>query len=205
MATRSDASKAAPYAPLISNPESAQGNGDTNAISASALAISPSSPESVRPSRNGSAIDLPIDQLAKLEEGETSKPTVGQLSLMFSNAWAGRLRFNQLTEMMEFDDREVPEEVVSLLYVQLSQYDIGIQKNAAVDAMLFAAMGYCYHPIRVYLDGLLTNVSIEPADIDNLAKTYLGTSDRLYDDMLASTVTGAVQRVIQPGCQMDMS
>ena len=147
--------------------------------------------------------DLPIEKLCELDVGETSKPTVGQLSLMFSNAWEGRLRFNQLTEMMEFDGREVPEELVSLLYVRLSQYDIGIQKNAAIDAMLFAAMSYGYHPIREYLDSLLTDVSIEPADIDNLATTYLGTSDRLYDDMLAGTVTGAVQRVIQPGCQMD--
>ena len=146
---------------------------------------------------------MPVDQLTELDEGETSKPTVGQLALMFSNAWEKRLRFNQLTEMMEFDGREVPEELVNLLYVQLSQHDIGVSKNAAIDAILFAAMGNSYHPIREYLDGLLTDVSIEPAEIDSLAKTYLGTSDRLYDDMLAGTVIGAVQRVIQPGCQMD--
>ena len=146
---------------------------------------------------------MPVDQLAELDEGETSKPTVGQLSLMFSNAWGERLRFNQLTEMMEFDGRELPEELVNLLYVQLSQADIGISKNAAIDAILFAAMGNGYHPIREYFDALLADDDIKPADIDTLATTYLGTSDPLYDAMLAGMVVGAVQRVRDPGSQMD--
>ena len=199
----SDASEAKRSAPLTFNLESAQGSGDTSAISTSAGAISPSSPGSVQPSRNGSAIDLPVDQLAELDEGETSKPTVGQLSLMFSNAWGERLRFNQLTEMMEFDGRELPEELVNLLYVQLSQADIGTTKNAAIDAILFAAMGNGYHPIREYFDALLADDDIKPADIDTLATTYLGTSDPLYDAMLAGMVVGAVQRVRDPGSQMD--
>ena len=134
---------------------------------------------------------MPVDQLAELDEGETSKPTVGQLSLMFSNAWGERLRFNQLTEMMEFDGRELPEELVNLLYVQLSQADIGTTKNAAIDAILFAAMGNGYHPIREYFDALLADDDIKPADIDTLATTYLGTSDPLYDAMLAGMVIGA--------------
>ena len=203
MAKPSDASKAARSAPLTSSPESAQATGDTNAISTSAGAISPSSPGSVQPSRNDSAIDLPVDQLAELDEGETSKPTVGQLSLMFSNAWGERLRFNQLTEMMEFDGGELPEELVNLLYVQLSQADIGTTKNAAVDAILFASMGNSYHPVGEYFDALLADDDIEPADINTLATTYLGTSDPLYDDMLAGMVVGAVQRVRIPGSQMD--
>ena len=146
---------------------------------------------------------MPVDQLTELDEGETSKPTVGQLALMFSNAWEKRLRFNQLTEMMEFDGREVPEELVNLLYVQLSQHDIGISKNAAIDAILFAAMGNSYHPIREYFDALLADDGIEPADVNTLSTTYLGTSDPLYDDMLAGMVVGAVQRVRNPGSQMD--
>ena len=128
---------------------------------------------------------------------------MGQLSLMFSNAWGERLRFNQLTEMMEFDGRELPEELVNLLYVQLSQADIGTTKNSAVDAILFAAMGNSYHPVGEYFDALLADDDIEPADINTLATTYLGTSDPLYDDMLAGTVVGAVQRVRIPGSQMD--
>ncbi|NOL46238.1 virulence-associated E family protein [Synechococcus sp. MIT S9220] len=128
---------------------------------------------------------------------------MGQLALLFSTTWKERLRFNWLTEMMEFDGREVPEELVNLLYVQLSQADIGISKNAAIDAMLFAAMGNGYHPIREYLDRLLDDDDIKPADIDTLATTYLGTGDPLYDDMLAGMVIGAVQRVQNPGSQMD--
>ena len=137
---------------------------------------------------------MPVDQLKELEEGETYKPTVGQLSLLFSTTWEERLRFNQLTQLMEFDGREVPEEVVNLLYVQLSQADIGISKNAAIDAILFAAMGNGYHPIREYFDALLADDDIKPADVDTLATTYLGTSDPLYDAMLAGMVIGAVQR-----------
>ena len=199
----SDASEAKRSAPLTFNLESAQGSGDTSAISTSAGAISPSSPGSVQPSRNDSAIDLPVDQLAELDEGETSKPTVGQLSLLFSTTWEERLRFNQLTQLMEFDGREVPEEVVNLLYVRLSQFDINTTQQHARDAMLFAAMGNGYHPIREYFDALLADDDIKPAEVDTLATTYLGTSDPLYDAMLAGMVVGAVQRVRDPGSQMD--
>ena len=179
MTKLSDASKAAPSTLLISNKENGLESGDTSALSTSAGAISPSSPESVRPSRNGSAIDLPVDQLGKLDEGKTSKPTVGQLSLMLSNAWAGRLRVNQFTEMMEFDGSEVPKELVNLLYAQLSQHDLGTTKNAAIDALLFSAMSNSYHPVRKYFDDLLDYDGIEPADIDTLTTTYLSTSDPL--------------------------
>jgi len=195
MAKPSDASKAAPSAPLISSADSAQESGDTNAISTSAGEISPSSPESDQPSPNGSAIDLPVDQLNELDEGEILKPTMGQLALMFTKTWGARLRFNQLTQLMEFDGREVPEEVVSLLYVQLSQFDINVTSQHAKDAMLFAAMGNGYHPIREYFDALLADDDIVAADIDTLSTTYLGTSDPLYDAMLAGMVIGAVQRV----------
>ena len=146
---------------------------------------------------------MPVDQLKELEEGETYKPTVGQLSLLFSTTWEERLRFNQLTQLMEFDGREVPEEVVNLLYVRLSQFDINTTQQHARDAMLFAAMGNGYHPIREYFDALLADDDIKPADIDTLATTYLGTSDPLYDAMLAGMVVGAVQRVRNPGSQMD--
>ena len=97
----------------------------------------------------------------------------------------------------------MPEEVVNLLYVQLSQFDINATSQHAKDAMLFAAMGNGYHPIREYFDRLLDDDDIEPADIETLSKTYLGTSDPLYDDMLAGMVVGAVQRVRNPGSQMD--
>ena len=45
MAKPSDASEVQPSSPLISNPESAQGTGDTSVISTSAGAPSPSSTE----------------------------------------------------------------------------------------------------------------------------------------------------------------
>lgn len=122
---------------------------------------------------------------------------------MFTKTWGARLRFNQLTQLMEFDGREVPEEVVSLLYVQLSQFDINVTSQHAKDAMLFAAMGNGYHPIREYFDALLADDDIVAADIDTLSTTYLGTSDPLYDAMLAGMVVGAVQRVRNPGSQMD--
>ena len=122
---------------------------------------------------------------------------------MFSNAWKERLRFNQLTQLMEFDEVEIPPEVVDLLYVQLSQFDIKTTSQHAKDAMLFAAMGNGYHPIREYFDSLLEDDDIEPADIRTLSTTYLGTSDPLYDDMLAGMVVGAVQRIRKPGSQMD--
>lgn len=147
--------------------------------------------------------ELPIKELSELDVGETAKPSVGQLALLFANAWKTRLRFNELTEMIEFDDAELPEETVALIYVDLSQHDISASKNSALDALLFAARKNSYHPIRDYLRTLNADASVEAADINNLATTYLGTTDPLYDAMLAAMTVGAVRRVMEPGCQMD--
>jgi predicted P-loop ATPase len=114
-----------------------------------------------------------------------------------------RLRFNELTLRPEIDGKPMPDHLLQNFYVTLGQVGWKIEKGAARDALLYAARLNSYHPIREYLDHLERNAEVVPVDIDKLASTYLGTSDPLYDAMLAATLIGAVARVLRPGCKFD--
>jgi len=114
-----------------------------------------------------------------------------------------RLRFNELTLRPEIDGKPMPDYWLQHFYVTLGQIGWQIEKGAARDALLYAARLNSYHPIREYLDHLELDPEVEAADLDSLATTYLGTTDPLYDAMLAATVIGAVARVLRPGCKFD--
>ena len=58
--------------------------------------------------------------------------------------------------------------------------------NAAIDGALAAAMPTRFDPVREYLNRIEADESIVPADLDQIATTYLGTKDDLYDAMLRS-------------------
>ena len=127
----------------------------------------------------------------------------GRLSSELLQNLGRRLRFNQLTHKPEVDGEPFPDHILQHLYVFLGQVGWKIDKGAARDALLYAARLNSYHPIKEYLEHLEFNAEIEPADLRRLATTFLGTTDPLYDAMLAATLIGAVSRVLRPGCKFD--
>jgi predicted P-loop ATPase len=58
--------------------------------------------------------------------------------------------------------------------------------------------------VQEYLEFLETAANVEPADINSLATTYLGTEEPLYDRMMKVMVLGAVARRLEPGCKFDL-
>jgi predicted P-loop ATPase len=114
-----------------------------------------------------------------------------------------RLRFNELTLRPENDGKSISDNELQHFYIMASEVGWKIDKVAARDALICAARRNSYHPIREYLEHIADNREVPVADIDSLATTYLGTADSLYDEMLAATLIGAVNRVMVPGCKFD--
>ena len=138
--------------------------------------------------------------------GTIAKPeplNPGRLSSELLQNLGSRLRFNELSLKPELDDKPMPDHMLQHFYVTLGQVGWKIEKGPARDALLYAARLNSYHPIKEYLKHLEVNAEIEPVDLSNLATTYLGTADPLYDAMLAATLIGAVSRVLRPGCKFD--
>jgi predicted P-loop ATPase len=127
----------------------------------------------------------------------------GQLAIALRDGLGAALRFNELTLTPEINDEPIPGHSLDDLYVALSERGWKIEKGKAVDAVLRVARENADHPVVQYLEHIEQDDGIETADLDTLATTYLGTSDNLYNEMLAATLVGAVARVMEPGCKFD--
>jgi predicted P-loop ATPase len=138
--------------------------------------------------------------------GSIDKPAAlnpGRLASELQQNFGGRLRFNELNLKPELDGKTVPDQLLQHFYVTLSQEGWKIDKGAARDSLLYAARLNSYNPIREYLDHLERDDQVEAVDLDSLATKYFGTSDPLYNAMLAATLIGAVARADRPGCKFD--
>ena len=137
------------------------------------------------------------------QAGEHPRLTPGRLCLQLQQHLSGRLAFNELTLEPEIDSQRIPVHAVDTLYVALSERGWSIDKVKAKDALVRAARANSYHPVALYLEHVAADEGIEPVDLTTLATDYLGTADRLYDEMLAATLIGAVARALDPGCKFD--
>jgi predicted P-loop ATPase len=132
---------------------------------------------------------------------ETLQP--GEFAIKLRNHLADRLAFNELTMAPEIDGETIPAHCLDSLYIALSERGWKIEKRKAFDAVLKIARENSYHPVVQYLDHIAADDGIEPADLDSLASLYLGTTDPLYDEMMAITLVGAVARALEPGTKFD--
>lgn len=127
----------------------------------------------------------------------------GELVTLLEETYGDRLMWNLLTMGPEIDGRALPDDTVSNFYVMLSLYGWDIAKVPAQDALIVAAQKRAYHPVRDWLYSFELDDSIEPVLLDSVASDYLGTSDPLFDAILAATLIGAVARAMHPGTKFD--
>ena len=112
------------------------------------------------------------------------------------------LRFNELTGSIEVNSKEVPSHELDLLYIKCAEKGWTIAKEAARDAMVTAAREKdSYHPVKEYLEYVETLP--DPIEIDNIASTYIGTSEPRYDKFLRATLIAGCQRIFEEGCKFD--
>jgi predicted P-loop ATPase len=127
----------------------------------------------------------------------------GELAIELRGNLAGRLAFNELTMAPELDGERIPTHCLEELYIALSERGWKIEKRKAFDAVLRVARENSYHPVAQYLNHVGDDDGIDPVDLDGLASCYLGATDSLYDEMLATTLVGAVARALEPGTKFD--
>ena len=114
--------------------------------------------------------------------------------------WGERIRFNEMTQQIEFNGR-AGELNVERAYARLAkELSLDIPKQTASDFVAEIAEKYSYSPVRDYLNSL---TGVEPINLDSLAERYFGTSDPLHAILLKRTLIAAVARVFKPGCKHD--
>ncbi len=138
------------------------------------------------------------------KNGEEKNHTAGSWANFVTDRLGGKLRFNDLTGLMEYKGTSLPVDETSLIYVRAQQDGHKVQEKQCNDALLTNAYQDRFDPIRDYLEHLERDVSVRPACFESLSSTYLGTNDPLYDHMLRVALLGAVHRRLNPGCQYDV-
>ena len=134
-----------------------------------------------------------IDQIPE-HCGKPRRTTKGTLTGMLRR-WVGELRFNELTKRIEHQGRPLQNHDVEDLSIYLSEKGYEISDDAATKVALRVARERSYHPVEDYFRELEQDDSIQPHDMSQLATTYLGTTDPLYDEMWAATFRAGVHRV----------
>ena len=143
-----------------------------------------------------------IDGLEPHDGPKPKRITKGTLTGMLRHE-VGDLRFNELTKRIEHQGRPLQNHEVEDLSIYLSEKGYEISDDAATKVALRVARQRSYHPVEDYFQLLEQDDSIQPHDMSQLATTYLGTTDPMYDEMWAATFRAGVHRVRNPGCQHD--
>ncbi len=139
------------------------------------------------------------------EDGAPIRPAdiaVGQFAEMLEDLGPA-LRWNDLSQQVEYNGETLKPEEVELLYVDLQRQDRYVSQKTAIDVVVSRSRKKRYDPIREYLEYIEKAEDIEPVDLGSLSTTYLGTKDPLFDWMLRVAVLGAVSRRMEPGCKYD--
>ena len=113
------------------------------------------------------------------------------------------LRFNTVTRLVEANGLPIPESDMERLYGKAQQAGWGINKTACIDAVYSRATACKFDPIQDYLNVVAADPQLEPADINSLSTTYLGTTEPMFDLYLKVCLIGAVKRRFEPGCKFD--
>ena len=113
------------------------------------------------------------------------------------------LRFNTVTRLAEAGSHSIPESDMERLYGKAQQAGWNISKTSCIDAVYSRATAHKFDPIQDYLNVVAADPNLEPADINSLSTTYLGTTEPLFDRYLKVGLIGAVKRRFEPGCKFD--
>lgn len=128
----------------------------------------------------------------------TSKSKIKKLlDKMFGN----RLKLNNMTHYVERDGIRIKPDY---LYLDLMDYGIESTKDFVVDNFFKLAEKNQYDPLTEYLEGCYAKYGDSTLHLlDTPAKTYLKTTEDIYDVYLRKTLIAAVARALSAGCKVD--
>ncbi len=148
--------------------------------------------------------DLEPTQNPKKKDGTDKGHSAGTWANLIEDRLSTKLRFNDLTRLIEYDGESLPVDETTILYLAAQKRGHIVQEKQCQDALLHQAYENRFDPITEYLKHIETDDSIKPVPLNSLASKYLGTTDPLYNAMLKVAVLGAVHRRLNPGCQFDV-
>ena len=128
---------------------------------------------------------------------------VRDICQLIRNTVGKQLAFNELTLLPEYNRIVIPEHCATAMYCFLSEHGYKLSKEATSDALITVGRERSFHPVRQYLEMIEADQSLEPADLNTIARDYLGAESDTAGAMLRATLIGAVARVLEPGCQFD--
>lgn len=170
-------------------------------------ALSPSDVGIVPPTPKGLPTlieDLGVPQNPKNKEGVDRFHTAGSWANHIEDSLDSKLRFNDLSRLIEYNGTSLPVDEASIFYVSAQKRGHLVGEKQCHDALLHQSYQNRFDPIVDYLKNIEADDSIKPVPLNSLATKYLGTTDPLYDAMLKVAVLGAVHRRLNPGCQFDV-
>ncbi len=127
-----------------------------------------------------------------------------ELFRFIQQEYGSTVRYNLRTHKIELEGVEVD---LGLIYkVLLEQHGIKANPKSVIDNFRLLASRNQYDPVAVELDAIHQNAedgAITPIPINNLANSYFGTTDPIYDIYLQKWLISLVARVYEPGCKAD--
>jgi predicted P-loop ATPase len=140
------------------------------------------------------------DLLGPVEDGKLRRPRTDKLTQAIDIVLP--LRFNELTQRIENDGKEVDGDFLNTIYLQLAElHELEINSKRAADAALVVARRNAYHPVRDYLNSGLPK--LEEVDWQQIAACCLNTPEPWAQVHLQRQLIGLVARAIKPGCKLD--
>ena len=140
------------------------------------------------------------DLLGPVEDGKLRRPRTDKLTQAIDIVLP--LRFNELTQRIENDGKEVDGDFLNTLYLQLAElHQLEINSKRAADAALVVARRNAYHPVRDYLNSGLPK--LEEVDWQQIAACCLNTPEPWAQVHLQRQLIGLVARAMKPGCKLD--
>ena len=168
---------------------------DADTINA-AITVEPWQPQLVILDRAETLNDL----LGPVEDGKLRRPRTDKLTQAIDIVLP--LRFNELTQRIENDGKEVDGDFLNTLYLKLAElHQLEINSKRAADAALVVARRNAYNPFREYLDSGLPK--LEEVDWQQIEACCLNTPEPWAQVHLQRQLIGLVARAMKPGCKLD--
>ena len=135
-------------------------------------------------------VDFGLDKLSKMMPYD--------VALKLSEQLGDSLRYNLLTDCPEVDGRILQGDDLRLAYISFQAGNLQMDKQQAMDAVIYSARQRAYNPVVEYLDSC--NDPLPDEMWANIGGEFIGGSPEEFDNSIVQRwLVHAVRRAYEPG------